>query len=125
MLIASIIALTVLFFLALFQVALIFGAPLGNYAWGGQHKILPMQFRIGSITSIIIYAIFAALILSKSELWTIIHNETALSVGLWMTTTYLGLGVFLNAISRSKRERNLMTPVALVLAITFLIVTVS
>ena len=48
-----------------------------------------------------------------------------LDVGLWVMTGYLFLGVLMNAISRSKPERNVMTPVALVLAVCFLVVAVS
>lgn len=125
MIIASIIALTILALLIIFQVALIAGAPLGNYAWGGKHKVLPAKLRIGSVTSILIYVVFAAFVLSKSGLWVLISSETIVSVGLWIMTAYLLLGVFLNAASRSKPERNLMTPTALVLAISFFIVTVS
>lgn len=125
MIIASTIALTILALLAIFQVALIVGAPLGNYAWGGKYKVLPTKLRIGSITSIVIYAVFAAFILSKSELWVLISNEVVVNGGLWIMTIYAVFGVFLNAISRSKHERNLMTPVALALAITFLVATLS
>lgn len=123
--IASIIALVTLGLLAALQIALVAGAPLGNYAWGGQHKVLPAKLRFGSAFSIIIYAILASFILSKSGIWVIITNNTVLIVGLWITTLYLSLGIFLNAISRSKRERNLMTLVSTLLAATFFIIAIA
>lgn len=125
MLVASIIALVTLAFLSVLQFALIAGAPLGNYAWGGQHKVLPAKLRFGSACSILIYAVFASFILSKSGIWVIVTNDTILKVGLWIMTLYLSLGIFLNAISRSKRERNLMTPVSALLAATFFIVAIA
>ena len=44
--------------LAVFQVALIAGAPLGRMAWGGQHRVLPAP-RLGSAASIPLYRFFA------------------------------------------------------------------
>ena len=46
--------------LAVFQLLLAMGAPLGRYAWGGQHHVLPMALRVGSVISIVIYAFVAA-----------------------------------------------------------------
>ena len=89
MMIASIIALVTLVLLAVFQLALVAGAPLGNYAWGGQHKVLPAKLRFGSACSIVIYAVFASFILSRSGIWVIVTNNTVLNVGLWIITFYL------------------------------------
>jgi hypothetical protein len=66
MIIASVIALTLLALLSLFQMALVFGAPLGHFAWGGQHRVLPKNLRIGSIVSMLLYVGFAILIVSKT-----------------------------------------------------------
>ncbi|WP_244292716.1 hypothetical protein [[Micrococcus luteus] ATCC 49442] len=45
--------------MAVFQAALIAGAPLGHLVWGGRHKVLPPNLRIGSAVSIVLYALFA------------------------------------------------------------------
>ncbi len=66
--ISTIIALIVLALLTTFQFALILDAPHGHYAWGGQHKVMPIKLRIGSITAVVIYATFAAFIASKAGL---------------------------------------------------------
>ena len=44
--------------LALFQLTLVLGAPLGHFAWGGQHRVLPGGLRIGSLVAIPLYALF-------------------------------------------------------------------
>ncbi|MCC2307593.1 hypothetical protein [Cellulomonas chengniuliangii] len=41
----------------------------------------------------------------------------------WVLTAYLAVGVIMNGISRSKPERAVMAPVALVLAVCSLIVS--
>ena len=45
---------------------LVAGAPLGRFAWGGQHEVLPTGHRIGSVVSIALYAGFAVLILQAA-----------------------------------------------------------
>jgi hypothetical protein len=114
--IAAITTCTILFGLAIFQFALILGAPIGRFAWGGAHTILPTKLRIGSVTSIILYAIFTLIILSKAGIITVFSNQAGLSVSMWVLAVYFCLGIPLNAISRSKSERNLMTPIITVLA---------
>ena len=120
MTIIAIVGLLILLGLSVFQLLLIVGRPLGEYAWGGQHKTLPAKLRIASGFSIVLYAIFAAFLASKAGIAAIITNESILSVGLWVLTFYFALGILMNAISRSKQERMVMTPVALVLAAIFL-----
>lgn len=115
---AAIVTCTILAVLAVSQVALIFGAPIGRYAWGGAHAILPTNLRIGSVISIVLYVIFAIIILSKVEVISLFKNPAIANVGIWVLAVYFAIGVFMNGISRSKSERNLMTRVALVLAIT-------
>lgn len=123
--IAAIVSCIILLGLTVFQLALIFGAPIGKYAWGGSHKVLPTNLRIGSAISIILYGIFAAIILSKAELITLFDNKEIVSVGIWVLAVYFAVGVLMNGISRSKPERNLMTPIALLLAITTTLLALS
>lgn len=110
------IACTILALLAVFQVLLAVGVPLGQYAWGGSHVVLPAKLRIGSVISIILYFFFALIILGNAKILDIPVSGGVLSMGIWVLAAYFTIGVFMNGISRSKRERAVMTPVALVLA---------
>ena len=125
MIIAAYIALAVLTLLAVFQIALIFGAPIGRLAWGGQHRVLPLKLRLGSLLSLALYDTFGLFLMSKAGIWELIQNEQMLHIGLWVFTVYFALGVIMNGISRSKPERYAMTPVAAVLFVCFLIVTLG
>lgn len=100
--------------LALFQVALASGAPIGRFAWGGQHDVLPARLRVGSIVAIALYAIFAAIILQRAGTLAVLPEQVA-QIGIWVVAGYLALGVAVNAISRSRPERLVMTPTALIL----------
>lgn len=118
----AILCCSILLALAVFQIALIAGAPIGKYAWGGSHKVLPVKLRIGSIISIFLYGLIALVVLSKSEIIPIFNNQPVIGIATWVIAGYFCLGVIMNAISRSRYERNLMTPVALVLAILCIII---
>lgn len=125
MIIAAILALVIILAILLFQIALALGAPLGHFAWGGQHKVLPKTLRMGSASSIVILAVFAAFILSKASLWELIPNETVVNMGLWIMFAYFVVGILMNSISRSKPERYTMTPASLVLAVCVFIIASS
>lgn len=107
-------ALCILAGLAVFQAALIAGQPLGRFAWGGQHDVLPQNLRVGSLLSILLYALFAVVILDRAGLLSL--GVSIPGFAIWVLAGYFTLGVLMNAISRSKPERNVMTPVALLLA---------
>src|SRR5688572_16752146 len=115
---AGIVSCFILAGLTVFQIALILGAPLGRYAWGGAHTVLPANLRIGSMVSIVLYIIFAVIIASKAEIFALFKDSAVIDIGIWIIAIYFSLGVFMNGISRSKPERNLMTPIALILATT-------
>lgn len=104
----------VLVLLAGFQLALAAGAPLGRLAWGGKHEVLPPPLRIGSVVSILLYALMALVVLSRANIVNVFPNNVA-TVGTWLVSAYCLVGIVMNAVSRSKPERIVMVPVASVL----------
>jgi hypothetical protein len=122
---AAAIALTVILAaLAVFQLALALGAPIGRFAWGGRHRVLPTKLRIGSLVSIVIYAVIALLALDRSGAIDVVPDGVS-TVGMWIVFAYFVLGIPLNAISRSKPERYTMTPIVTVLAALSLLVALG
>jgi hypothetical protein len=121
---AALLLTVLLALLAVFQLALIFGAPIGHFAWGGQHRVLPTRLRIGSVVSILIYAVIALAGLDRAG--TVVVFPGAFSaVAMWIVFAYFALGIVLNAISRSKHERYTMVPVTLALAVLSLLVALG
>ncbi len=111
--------------LAIFQIALIAGVPWGRAAWGGADEVLPASKRIGSIVAVVLYVAFAVLALIRAGLLGDAGDALGVVIAMWIVFGYLALGVLMNAISRSKLERFIMTPVALVLAILALVVALG
>ncbi len=122
---AALAACVVLAGLALLQAALVSGAPLGRFAWGGQHEVLPTGLRVGSAVSIVLYAAFGYIALAKAGMVPLLASGAVTSVVTWVLMGYFALGVLMNALSRSKPERAVMTPVALVLAAAYLVLALN
>ncbi|WP_243399117.1 hypothetical protein [Cryobacterium zongtaii] len=102
--------------LIVFQAALIAGAPLGQFAWGGQDRVLPIRKRLGSATSIGLYLIFGVLVVQRAGLADVIPWPGFVIVATWVLAGYFLLGIVLNAASRSRPERWTMAPLCAVLA---------
>src|SRR3954453_20657541 len=66
--VAAVLACLVLGALAVFQLLLVVGAPLGRFAWGGKHRVLPAPLRAGRAVSIAIYALLATVVLARAGL---------------------------------------------------------
>ena len=121
---AAVLALVVLGLLAVFQLLLVFGAPLGRFAWGGQHRVLTSRLRMGSIVSIILYAVFATVIADRADLIDVMPAAVS-GVGTWVLAAYFVLGVVMNAMSRSVPERATMAPVSALLAAACVLVALG
>lgn len=111
--------------LAVFQLALVSGAPLGHFAWGGQERVLSRGKRVGSIISVALYAVFSLVVLQRAELVDVIPWQSVVTVGTWVLVAYFGLGIVMNGISRSKPERWTMAPLCAVLTALLLVIAAS
>lgn len=122
---AVVVACALLAALAVFQVAMALGAPWGRFAWGGQHeRELPTGLRVASAVSILLYALFAVVLLDRVDVLDAWPDSVS-RVSAWVLFGYFSLGVVMNGISRSRGERMLMTPTVLVLALCTLVVALS
>ena len=118
---AAVAATIVLLGLVCFQVALAAGAPLGNFAWGGAHRVLPKPLRIASAITTFIYAATALVMLEAAGVIDLVASDEPVRAAMWLLVALFCLGTVMNAISRSRRER-IMALVALVLGALSLIV---
>jgi hypothetical protein len=122
--IAALIGVATLGALGVFQALLVTGAPLGRFAWGGQHVVLPPSLRVGSAVSIAVYAFFAVLMLQAAGAFAVLSHGFV-DVAIWVLVGYFGLGILMNAASRSRPERLVMTPVVLLLTAVCLALALS
>ena len=112
--------------LAVFQLFLAAGAPLGEAAWGGAAEgQLPPGLRVGSAISIVVYAVAAAVILRRAGFGVHWPSGTSARIGTWVLVVLMIMGTLANLLSQSPWERFLLGPVTLVLAGLCLVVAIS
>lgn len=121
----AIIASIILFNLSIFQLLLIIGFPLGKFAWGGNHLVLPKKLRISSGFSIAIYYFFILVLLNQGDVISLFSKSGWINIAHIIMTVYSFFGIPLNAISRSKPERIVMTPIATLLSILSLLILIN
>ena len=105
--------------LAIMTVLVACGLPLGEFTMGGQHKILPKKFRLASVVSVAIQ-IFAIIIILQAggfiPLWLSFKVTKYIC---FFFAAYLSLNTIMNMISKSKKEKYVMTPISLIAGICF------
>jgi hypothetical protein len=110
----SIAFLLIILFVIIFQLALVFGAPWGEYTMGGRFTgKLPLKIRVAVLFQIFILILFAFIVLAKTQL-AFEQYYTFGSKGIWFIVGFFVLGSILNLATPSKKERNLWGPVNLI-----------
>lgn len=103
--------------MALLQLALALGAPLGRLAWGGSHVRLPARLRRGSAVAAVLFAVVILLVLAAGGILISMAPGT-LTTLLWALTALFGFSTIANSASRSLVERLTGTPIAFALCLS-------
>lgn len=119
---AAAVALALLAWLVAFQVALAAGAPLGTLAWGGRHRRLPVALRWGSGVSAAVLALGAACVAVQRGLVALPLPAAVAETGVWGLAVLFLVSLVANALSASAGERRMGVPVALLMAVSCLMV---
>jgi hypothetical protein len=142
--VALVIALAILVSLTAFQISLAAGAPLGRFAWGGQHRVLPANLRRSSVIAVLLYGVFALILLERSGAInlvrstadstfinntlmdsTFIDSTLAEHIVAWVLVAYLVLATVMNLASKSRSEKVVMTPVSAGLLVCAVVIALS
>lgn len=95
------------------------GFPLGEFTMGGQHKILPKKFRVVAVISAAIQ-VFAMIIILQAggfiSLWLSLKLTKYIC---FFFAVYLSLNTIMNMISKSRKEKYVMTPLSFIAGICF------
>jgi hypothetical protein len=76
------IALTIV--IVLFQLALVFGAPLGEYTMGGKFPgELPIKMRIAALIQIFILLLFVSVVIAKAGIALEQYHRVG-RIGIWL-----------------------------------------
>lgn len=98
---------------------IICGLPLGDLTMGGQYKVFPKKLRILLVLQLILQMFFIVVILQMGgfiPLWFSYHSTKIICI---VMAVYLSLNTILNFISRSKKEKYIVTPLSAISAVCF------
>lgn len=103
---------------ALFQLALALGAPMGEYAFGGQAPKLPIQYRVASVFSLLVNLAIAGHYLAQLGVFEPLLPEAQNALVNWLLVGFAALAAIANNITKSEKEKRLWggTTVAMLLA---------
>jgi hypothetical protein len=104
---------------ALFQLALVFGAPMGEYAYGGQMPgKLPIPYRVASAVSFLLLLAIAGHYLAQLGLVPKLLSEDLNQWANWGLIGFAAAAAVMNNITRSAKEKRLWgsTTIAMLIA---------
>ena len=108
-----------------FQLALAAGAPWGEYAMGGRYPgRFPPAMRVAAVVQAVLLGVLALVVLDKAGVvalgWTASFPWLA-----WVPVVVSLLSAVMNAATRSRLERRLWLPVAIVMLLSSIVVAAA
>lgn len=117
--VSSITGAVLLLAVAVMEILLIFGLPLGEFTMGGRYKVLPPMYRMFAASSIILQLFGAAMILQGGGLMNMWFAGKVIKIICFVFAGFFAVNTVMNIISPSKKEKYVMTPLAAVEACCF------
>ena len=105
--------------IAIMTVLVACGLPLGEFTMGGQHKILPKNLRVAAVISVAIQIFAMIIILQAGGFIPLWFSFKVTKYICFFFAAYLSLNTIMNMISKSRKERFVMTPLSLIAGICF------
>lgn len=101
------------------SVLIICGLPLGELTMGGQYKVFPKKLRIVLVTQLIFQIFFVIVILQMGDFFPLWFSKKVTKIICIVMAIYLSLNTVMNFVSKSKKEKCIMTPLSFVAAVCF------
>ena len=117
--VSSITGAVLLLAVAVMEILLIFGLPLGEFTMGGRYKVLPPMYRMFAASSVILQLFGAAMILQCGGLMNMWFAGKVIKIICFVFAGFFAVNTVMNIISPSKKEKYVMTPLAAVEACCF------
>ena len=115
----AIVGATLFSIVILLSILLICGLPLGELTMGGRFKTFPKKLRVVLVVQLILQIFFVIIILQAGGLIPLWFSDKVTRTICIVMAAYLSLNAVMNFISKSKKEKYIMTPLSLLSAICF------
>lgn len=107
------------------SILLLFGLPLGEFSMGGRFgKVWPSKIRLIGLTQLLTQLFALYIILAAGTFFPFFINKNVTRVICYVFAAFFFGNTVMNAISPSKKEKYVMTPMSLGAAICFLITAI-
>ena len=93
--------------------------PLGELTMGGQYKVFPKKLRIILMIQLILQMFFVVIILQMGGFMPLWFSDNATKIICIVMALYLSFNTVMNFISKSKKEKYVMTPLSAISAVCF------
>lgn len=98
---------------------IICGLPLGELTMGGQYRVFPKKLRILLVTQLILQIFFVIVVLQMGGWISLWFSAYVTKIICIVMAVYLSLNTLMNLVSKSKKEKYIMTPLSFISAICF------
>ena len=99
------------------SILIICGLPLGELTMGGQYKIFPKKLRLVLVIQLLLQIFFVIIILQLGGVVSLWFTARTTKIIGTVMAVYLSLNSVMNFISKSKKEKYIMTPLSLISAV--------
>jgi len=107
------------------SILIICGLPLGELTMGGQHKVFPKKLRIVLAAQLILQVFFVIIILQMGGFMPLWFSAGITKIIGVVMAAYLSLNTVMNFVSKSKKEKYIMTPLSFVATVCFWITALN
>ncbi|MGL6200584.1 MAG: hypothetical protein ACRC3H_16770 [Lachnospiraceae bacterium] len=115
----AIIGASVFLIVIVLSFLIICGLPLGDLTMGGQYKVFPKKLKIILVIQLILQMFFVVIILQTGGYIPLWFSEKITKIICIVMAIYLSFNTVMNFISRSKKEKYVMTPLSAISAVCF------
>ena len=107
----------------LLSILLICGLPLGELTMGGRYKgVWPKELRILAIGQLLVQLFALYILLAAGAVVPMLLSKTVTKIICFVFAVFFVSNTFMNFVSRSKKEKYIMTPMSAIEVICFLVV---
>lgn len=110
---------------ALFQLSIVLGAPVGDYAYGGQMTgVLSTRYRIISIVSMLLMLAIAGHYLAQLGFFQPLLAPDLNAVSNWGFVAFFVLAAVMNNITKSKKEKRVFGSLTIAMLLAAVMVAI-
>ena len=120
----AILGTVLLIVVAVMEVLLICGLPLGEFTMGGRYKVLPPALRIAAVSSILLQLFGALMLLQGAGFMNMWFGVKPTRIICYAYGGFFAVNAVMNLISPSKKEKFVMTPLAAIEAGCFFVTAI-